>query len=258
MVEQAGDRIARSHSSGTDDIGSGSSGVTPDHERDGITGRHEAAPLRRLTGRASNPFSTHRLEPGRGGYIFPQGQSWEDTVARLHSAGWRGELTGPHGAGKSTLLADLCEHLRNQGQTVVWWQMRDVNRRPPKTWREDLARADIIACDGAERLLPGVLWALRLWTRWRGIGLLVTTHRRHGFPVVIPIKSDATALAVKVARLMAPRLGGNRPGDPMQDEERGEDHRNWNDIVDAALKRHNGDARRVLFELYEEFERGKW
>lgn len=208
-------------------------------------------PPRRRPGRAANPFSTHRLEPKRGGYIFPEGQSWEETVARLHSARWRGELTGPHGAGKSTLLADLCEHLRNHGQTVVWWQMRDVKRLPPKSWRHDLARADIIACDGAERLLPGALCALRLWTRWRGIGLLVTTHRRQGFPVVIPIKSDAAALAAKVARLM------DSPG-AKAGEGQSAGNRNWNDIVDAALKRHNGDARQVLFELYEEFERGRW
>lgn len=191
-------------------------------------------------GKAVNPFSTHRLEPGCGGYIFPEGESWEETVELLNRARWRAELVGDHGAGKSTLLADLCLHLTEAGKRVLWWQFSDRRRLPPRGWFRGFGKADVIACDGAERLLPGVLWLLRAATRWRGKGLLITTHRRLGLPGVIAVRADAAALGQKVSALM----GVPGPGPALEA---------W---VARRLAQHGGDSREVLFELYKAYEEG--
>jgi len=190
------------------------------------------------TGAPQNPFSSHLLEPGRGGYIFAPGQSLAQVMARLEEAGWRGELTGNHGAGKSTLLADICAELRRCGLRVTWWQSSDRRRLPPSTWMRDLLQSDVIAYDGAERLLPGLFLFLRALTKSMKRGFIVTTHWRHGYGAVIPVVASATLLAQKFS----------------VEQAEGYSLEEWQQKIDEALARHEGNSRQVLFDLYMEYE----
>lgn len=185
-----------------------------------------------------NPFSSHLLEPARGGYIFPPSHSLEQIIQSLEQHAWRGELTGKHGAGKSTLLSDICATLEKRGKRTVWWQSSDRQRLPPASWLSDIRRADVIACDGAERLLPGLLLFLRAITRLMGRGFIVTSHRKFGIGAVIPIKADPHLLAQKFDVNHVTELSPNQ----------------WLDKIKVDLERHDGNAREVLFDLYEEYE----
>ncbi len=180
------------------------------------------------TGAPHNPFSSHMFSPADGGYIFPEGQSLESVISRLEQAGWRGELIGPHGAGKSTMLTDISRVLSDRNLRVVRWHTSNLCRLPPTGWLLDvLKRADVIAFDGAERLVPGVLRLLRIITRWNGCGLIVTTHNRLGFGAGIIVNPDADALARKFGRS---HLG-------------------------PLLEKHDGNGRLVWMDLYDEFEK---
>jgi hypothetical protein len=162
----------------------------------------------------------------------------QQVTSALERTGWRGELTGNHGAGKSTLLADICAHIRATGRTAIWWQSSDRRRLPPRTWLRDIRQADVIAYDGAERLLPGLLPLLCAITHLMGRGLIVTTHWRHGYGTVIPVKSDARCLAKKFQSCKTPNLEADE----------------WLPKIESALARHDGNSRQVLFDLYIEYE----
>src|SRR5688572_22399903 len=63
-----------------------------------------------------NPFATVHIHRVR--YQF-DGLTWEQFLARLAKAGYRGAIVGPEGAGKSTLLEDLRPRLAVRGLTPV-------------------------------------------------------------------------------------------------------------------------------------------
>ena len=189
-------------------------------------------------GLRDNPYSSQYVEPARGGYLFDSPDAFPALLEQLCSNHWRGELVGVKGAGKSTLLTDILNVLRYEGQSVVRWQIRTDSRFYPVGWWRDLRRAQVLAIDGGEALLPGLLLFARVVTRlWRK-GLLVTAHKPLGLPVQIAVEPNAVALSRKIFAL----LGLSPPNDKR--------------ISDLArrLNAHNGNAREVLFELYLEAE----
>lgn len=126
------------------------------------------------------------------------------------------------------MLTDISRVLSDRNLRVVRWHSSNICRLPPNNWLLDIMkRADVIAFDGAERLIPGVLWLIRIITRWKGCGLIVTTHNRLGFGAGIIVNPDANALARKFGR---PNL---KP----------------------LLDKHAGNGRLVWMDLYDEFER---
>lgn len=195
-------------------------------------------------GAPANPFSSHLVEPARGGYIFTGGAGLDGVLTQLRRAGWRGELIGPCGAGKSTLLTDIQHALEGNGRAVVRWQCSDVQRHLPRGWLSRWREAGVIMVDGAERLNRLELIALGMVTRQRRQGLVITTHRRVGVGTAIWVRPNPKALAQKIAMLLAGQ-DGSAPD-------------SINSLENQLRKRlaHcKGNAREVLFDLYAEFER---
>jgi len=188
------------------------------------------------TGSRQNPFSSDRVEPGRGGYIFSDTtrNGLNEILKRLESCDWRGELVGPHGAGKSTLLTDICKNLTDRKIRWVRWQCSDRQRLLPAKWRSEVRRVQVICIDGAERLWPGLLWLIKLQTRMRGKGLIVTLHRSKTLGTSISVEPDANCLNRKLQH-----LGMNEPLE--------------NTL--GRLNKHSGDCREVLFDLYLAYEK---
>lgn len=86
-------------------------------------------------------------------------------------------------------------------------------------------------------------WLLRLRCHLRGVGLLVTTHRPLGLPVLYRTNVDAD-LARRIARNVVEAC----PRAPRLTEDRD---------VDAALAEARGDMREALFKLYDVYEQ-RW
>jgi hypothetical protein len=187
-----------------------------------------------------NPFATRFTRPGR---LPPRNEAGDplDSAAlldRLVAEGGSAGLEGPHGSGKTTLLFAIAAaaatagrlggivRLQNRGDAVA--VVRMAARAAPRT---------IVCVDSWERMGP-IASAVARWTAWRrGCGLLVTSHRRTGLPVLMECRTTVSLLRRLVRAL--PDHGGL--------------------ITDAdiatAHAAHGGDIREALLELYDRFER---
>jgi hypothetical protein len=190
-----------------------------------------------------NPFATRHVRPGAVPYFFPSGETVETLVDRLAASAWRGEIVGPHGSGKSTLLAGLIATMQQRGRNVVFYRLREGDRRLPVEPKDVrmLATNDIVVVDGYEQLPWWRKWQLRRLCKRNGLGLLVTTHAPTGLPLLWQTSVDRASVERVVAHLLAiePTAAALIARD---------------DIV-RALEDHPSNAREVLFALYDVVER---
>lgn len=194
------------------------------------------APARRLP---TNPFATRFTRPGM---LPPLGLHGEPIDAALLLARLpRGRvvaIVGPHGHGKSTLLAALTKAAAATDPTGTAVRVRS----PLDSWRPLVAvltsrRGGFVACDGWERALPGTAALVRLVAAARGLRVVVTAHGPAGLPVLARCETSPGLLADVVARL--PDHGGLITGGD----------------IDEACRRHAGNLREALYDLYDRFER---
>lgn len=177
-------------------------------------------------------------------FLFGPGESVEGLLQRLAAQGWWGQIVGPHGSGKSTLLAQLVASLPPE-QRPRCFELHDGQRSLAVPWSE-LAhhRPTLLVVDGYEQLGRWNRWRLRRYCRRRGLGLLVTAHADVGLPWLYRTTCDeATAVAV-VERLLAnqPEVASRALRQELLDH------------AAAALARHGGNCRELLFELYDVYE----
>jgi hypothetical protein len=195
---------------------------------------------------SGNPFATRATRSGRVLYQFPAGASIAGLIECLRTAGWWGQIVGPHGSGKSTLLAALLPELARQTGPPVVARLHASNRQLPACVEVALRSGRsapavplrVLVIDGYEQLS---LWQrLRLNHRCRrqGRGLLVTAHRPLlGLPILYrTCATPETAWGV-VRYLLREEPDLLAPAD-----------------VAARLARHGGDVRELLFELYDWYE----
>jgi hypothetical protein len=192
--------------------------------------------------REANPFVTRRVRPGALPYFFPAGEDAARLIERLRTAGWWGQIVGPHGSGKSTLLATLLPELRCAGRAPLLIALHGGQRRLPPGARAALealpAGAGPVVVDGYEQLSRWSRFGLRYHCRRRGHGLVVTAHQSAGLPELL-----RTGMTPELARKVVDHLWP----DPMG-------------AVAAAdlagrLAVRAGNLREVLFELYDLYER---
>ena len=194
-----------------------------------------------MTGRVGrlprvNPFSARFVEPGAVPYRLPGGAELGGFADRLRAAGGWGELVGPHGSGKSTLLACLLPLL--SGWTVRRVRLSTSARALPADLWPLSGPRPLLVIDGFEQL--GWLGRRRVVRACRraGAGLLVTTHRPTGLPLLHRTDVTPETLAWVLNRLVPPAdrtvLAGFDPA--------------------ARLRAHRGSLREVLFELYDRWE----
>lgn len=192
---------------------------------------------------AGNPFATRHTRPGRLAALDAAAAAVDAgrLLARLDRLGGRAAIVGPHGSGKSTLLVHLADTLDQRGAAVVRIRLRswrDAARLLKTVWAASSGTTvcvDSWECAGP--VMGGLVW---LVAKRNGCRLLVTGHRRGGWPLLRRCRPTCAVLAALVRQL---------PG-----------HAEWYgriivaaDIRDA-YRRHGGDIREALFDLYDRFE----
>lgn len=194
------------------------------------------APSRRLP---TNPFATRFTRPGMLPSLGPRGEPI-DAVGMLQriEPGRVVAIVGPHGHGKSTLLAALIAAAGCAGSATTAVRIRSLR----DSWRPVAAvlttpSDGFVACDGWERALPGTDLVVRLLAAARRLRVVVTAHGHRGLPVLARCYTSADLLDQLVSRL--PDHGG------LID----------NSDIDDAYRRHAGDLREALYDLYDRFER---
>lgn len=179
-----------------------------------------------------NPFRRARVEA----LAFRDPEATPDAlIARWEARGRRGALVGAHGSGKTTLLGEIAGRLAARGERPV--SLRLSADAPPPT-RRALARAiaeggrgGVLLLDGSDLLPAG----RRAWLRVRlpaTHGLMVTAHRRCGWPTLHRTQTSPALLAELVAELLGPG-----PAPPLRD-------------LQALHARCRGDLRQAFFALY--------
>jgi hypothetical protein len=187
-----------------------------------------------------NPFSAGRIRPGAMPFLPAAGGDAEALVERLRQNQWRGQIVGRHGTGKSSLLRALIPAIQDAGRPTLLLELHDGQRRLPGGLRAigQLRFPAVLAVDGYEQLAWWNRLRLRRFCRRRGVGLVVTAHGRAGLPPLVQTAIDAESAWPIVAQLQQ----GYRPLVTPQD-------------LAEHLRRHEGDLREALFDLYDLYQR---
>lgn len=186
----------------------------------------------------SNPFATRWIRPGAITFQFPVGQSLSGLVTQLVAHDWWGQIVGPHGSGKSTLLATLLPACVDAGRRIVRYDLHDGQRRLPEHAPEaDAWDANtLVVVDGYEQLGYIARWRLRRACRRRGAGLLITSHRRQGLPMLME-----TATSEQLLRMLVMILQSRQEtGSTISTAE-----------IDEAFHQQRGNLREALLQLYD-------
>ncbi len=186
-----------------------------------------------------NPFSTRHTHPGAIPFFFPPGHDATQLIERLRSNHWWGEIVGPHGSGKSTLLHALIPELNRAGRHTVLIELHDGQRRLPINLEEEIDRKSpsVVIVDGYEQLCWLSRIGLKRFCRRRGCGLLVTSHRETGLPMLYRT-TPTPGLAQTIVRYL------------LRDQPALIEEAN----LEGCFSRHRGDLRELLFELYDWYE----
>lgn len=184
-------------------------------------------------GAAHNPFSSERVRPGTVAMTMPDGVTIASLFAEFLETGARGQLLGAHGTGKSTLLHHLAAHARELG-----WRVESVAPGQPAKPMATHGRRHLLVVDGAD-LLPRREWS-RLDRRCvrTEAALLITTHADLGLPWTWTTHVTPEALDCLVRRLLS---GWHVQPPPTA-------------MLAELLDEHQGNARLVLFALYDWYE----
>jgi hypothetical protein len=157
-------------------------------------------------------------------------------LARLRPGGMA--IEGPHGHGKSTLLRAVLSQAALAGRPT------SLHRVGGRAWVRRILCAiasarpgAVVGIDGWELLPVGMACLLGTAATCRRATLVVTTHGPGRLPVLARCETSPRLLAALVD-LLPPHGGRILPED-----------------IEAAFRRHGGDVREALYDLYDRFER---
>lgn len=193
----------------------------------------------------ANPFATRFTRPGEIMPVDDDGRPIDlaGLLDRLAARGGRAAIIGPHGSGKSTLLMGLCKEAEGRGRSTV------VCRLGGGPWRDSVAAVaavlgapatSLVCIDSWERLGRLARWATARASRYRRCGLLVTSHRPAGLPVLVRHEPTVATLLAIVRHLPE---ADRWLGPVIHDD----------DIHDAFVLQ-GPNLREALFQLYDLFE----
>lgn len=180
-------------------------------------------------GAVANPFCAARFAPG----VLPWfGEELGELVRRVLLPRSRLQIVGPRGSGKSSLLIQIERRARRAGRSVV-----RVRGSHAIDWG---ARGRLWLVDEYEALGWWRRVRLRVICARQRASLVVTAHRDVGMTTLC-----VRAVSPEIARRVVEHLAAGQddlamPG-PIE--------------LAAALGRHAGNLREVLFELYDQVER---
>ena len=211
-----------------------------------LTGKQH--PVSNVTA-AANPFATRFTSAGQIPYFFSAPDELERLIAKGNGFNWQAQIVGPHGSGKSTLAQQLTRELQSQFDRIEFLIVRrfdDIQRcgdpksSTPVSSNFQQRRSDkktIFVIDGIERLS----WLQRKLIvadcRRRGVGLLVTTHRRlMNLPVLYETSFDADRFNKILSHLGSDQYATYYP---------------------QLASDHGEDCREMLFALYDRHAAGE-
>ncbi len=189
---------------------------------------------------ASNPFATRFIRPGAIAFLFAGEDSAEALIDRLRKQHWMGQIIGPHGSGKSTLLATLLPLLAAAERKVVELKGKrpaEMRHQAKVVVGKSLDAGTQLVIDGFEQLSWWSQRKIKDACQRQGAGLLVTTHRDMGLPILWQTDSTPELARNIVARLL-----------PVDD-------RTIEDAeIEKAYSAAGGNLRETLFALYDVYQ----
>jgi len=181
-----------------------------------------------------NPFATKHIRAGYIGYRFHGATSLESLRTRLRERNWWGQIVGPHGSGKTTLLHTLQPHWGHWHRDPKTFVLRNGQRRIRDLDWHDWSHETQVIVDGFEQLCLLSKLMLMIRCRWKGSGLLVTTHAASRLLSVV--QENRTTL--ELARAIVHDLTTD-------------DRRPTNAEIAGCYKRSDGNLRETLMCLYD-------
>ncbi len=182
-----------------------------------------------------NPFATERIHTVR---YRPVDVTFDEILLRLRELNYRAAIVGPDGSGKTTLLEDLQPVLHRKGLKTRVVFVNDTCPFDAPTCRRlvsEINRDEILLLDGAD-LISRACWSLlKRHTITHALGLVITSHRPGMLPTLIECATTPTLL-MEIVTALHPQ-GSGIPAD----------------LLDALYKRHHGNLRDCLRDLYDLF-----
>jgi hypothetical protein len=182
----------------------------------------------------SNPFASRFVRPGALPYLFPDAMTVDFLTDRLADLQWRASIVGSHGSGKTTLLEQLLPLCQRRGRHLERFALHNGQRQLPRRGDHRWHRQTLVVVDGYEQLS---WWSRRCLTwscRLRQCGLLVTSHKNVGLPVLYQTTTDLPRVQRIVDRLLSSAASRITPAD-----------------VRLAFQAHPENVRELLFALYD-------
>lgn len=170
-----------------------------------------------------NPLATDRVLQIR---YRPQGTTWDELLARLETLNYRAAIIGPESTGKTTLLEDLEPKLIARGFAVQWV--------PANGPIPDHSTSNILFCDGAD-LLSAFGWYRLRRSAKQAAGLIIATHEPGWLPTLV----ECTTTPELLYEILVEILGPQTTPAPA--------------ACEKLFKKHQGNIRSVLRELYDEY-----
>ncbi len=207
----------------------------------------------------SNPFATRFVAPGKLDWIAAGPESSPQALRlRLDTLRYRAAIVGPHGSGKSTLLEHLLPQIGpvvvrmdHRGEIVeqkdcqthrgiVWLVVRRGTK--PDFCRSAWRAGGILVLDGYEQLSYLGRFMIVVQTHWKRMGLVVTSHSRVCLPTLVTtfVTPSMMRQFVQQAAVHAGVVPDVVPG---------------LERLQELLIRHNGNAREVMMQLFDEVGR---
>ncbi len=162
--------------------------------------------------------------------------TWETLLSRLDALDYRAAIVGPYGSGKTTLLRSLASRLGQDRFRFrplrLWEEQRLFPRGFLRPFLAGLTQRDLILFDEADQL-PWPIWYYFKRRSHAAGGLIITSHRSGRLPTLIQCTTSPALLGQVITEL----LGQSLP-----------DHQRQ---VARLYRKHNGDVRQALRELYD-------
>ena len=184
-----------------------------------------------------NPFAADRLERIR--YRFA-GTSLDELLTRLDDMNYRAAITGPEGSGKTTLLENLRQALERKGLRTKLLFVNDASPLPEAECRRflsELVPQGLVLLDGADAIRRSSWFLFRRHTVRHAAGLIITSHRPGLLPTLIEC-TTTPALLQEIVHDLSPQTPALSPA-----------------FLHDLHKRHQGNLRACLRELYDHFAR---
>jgi hypothetical protein len=184
-----------------------------------------------------NPFSVDRIAAVP---YHPIHGTVDEILARLEQLNNRAAIIGPNGSGKTMLLEQLQQTFERRGVPTKLIFVNDTSPLTPAQCRKflsELSPQELVLLDGADAIRRSCWLLFRRHTIRHAAGLVVTSHRPGLLPTLVECAPTPALLQQIVDELAPP------------------DHCVAPALLDDLYRRHEGNLRTCLRDLYDVYAR---